>query len=62
MEQLVADNGSVLARFTVADCASAPVLWRWLRLPQSFESRPKVARLRYTATARPGFTQMGPVA
>ncbi len=62
MEKFVADNGTVLGRFTIADCAFAPVLWRWLRLPLSFDAWPKVALLRDTATARPAFTRMGPVA
>ena len=26
-------NGTVLGTFTIADCAFAPVLWRWYRLP-----------------------------
>ena len=62
MEKFVADNGTVLGRFTIADCAFAPVLWRWLRLPLSFDAWPKVALLRDTVTARPAFTRMGPVA
>ena len=48
MEKFVADNGTVLGRFTIADCAFAPVLWRWLRLPLSFDAWPKVALLRDT--------------
>ena len=33
MERFVASNGTVLGTFTIADCAFAPVLWRWYRLP-----------------------------
>src|SRR5579862_8917031 len=46
MERFVADNGTVLGTFTIADCAFAPVLWRWYRLPLPFDPWPKVARLR----------------
>jgi len=62
MERFVADNGTVLGTFTIADCAFAPVLWRWYRLPLSFEVWPKVARLRDTVTARPAFGSIGLVA
>ena len=60
MERFVAANGTVLGAFTIADCAFAPVLWRWYRLPLAFDAWPKVARLRDTATARPAFAAMGP--
>jgi glutathione S-transferase len=60
MERFVADNGTVVGTFTIADCAFAPVLWRWYRLPLDFAPWPKVARLRDTVTARPAFSEMGP--
>jgi glutathione S-transferase len=62
MERFVADNGTVLGSFSIADCAFAPVLWRWYRLPLSFDPWPKVALLRDTVTAFPAFAAMGPVA
>ena len=62
MEQFVADNGTVVGTFTIADCAFAPVLWRWYRLPLSFDPWPKVARLRETVTARATFGEIGLVA
>jgi glutathione S-transferase len=62
MERFVAGNGTVLGTFSIADCAFAPVLWRWYRLPLSFEPWPKVALLRDTVTAHPAFAAMGPVA
>jgi glutathione S-transferase len=62
MERFVADNGTVLGTFTIADCAFAPVLWRWYRLPLAFDAWPKVALLRDTVTARPAFLAMGPLA
>ena len=62
MERFVAGNGTVLGTFTIADCAFAPVLWRWYRLPLSFDRWPKVALLRDTVTARPAFAAMEPLA
>ena len=62
MERFVADNGTVVGTFTIADCAFAPVLWRWYRLPLSFDPWPRVARLREAVTARPAFTEIGLVA
>jgi glutathione S-transferase len=60
MERFVAGNGTVLGSFTIADCAFAPVLWRWYKLPLSFDPWPKVALLRDTVSARPAFSAMGP--
>jgi glutathione S-transferase len=62
MERFVADNGTVLGTFTIADCAFAPVLWRWYRMPLSFDPWPKVSLLRDTVTARPAFAAMEPLA
>jgi glutathione S-transferase len=58
MERFVAGNGTVLGSFTIADCAFAPVLWRWYRLPLSFDPWPKVTLLRDTVTARPAFAEL----
>jgi glutathione S-transferase len=60
MERFVAANGTVVGSFTIADCAFAPVLWRWYRMPLDFSAWPRVALLRDTVTARPAFTAMGP--
>jgi glutathione S-transferase len=62
MERFVADNGTVVGTFSIADCCFAPVLWRWRRLPLSFDPWPKVSLLRDTVTARPAFAAAGPVA
>ena len=62
MERFVASNGTVVGSFTIADIAFAPVLWRWYRLPLSFDPWPKVALLRDTVTARPAFAAMEPLA
>jgi glutathione S-transferase len=60
MESFVADNGTVVGTFTLADIAFAPVLWRWYKMPLSFDPWPKVALLRDTVTARPAFSAMEP--
>jgi glutathione S-transferase len=60
MERFVAPNGTVVGSFTIADCAFAPVLWRWYRMPLDFAPWPRVALLRDTVTARPAFAAMGP--
>jgi glutathione S-transferase len=62
MERFVADNGTVVGRFTIADCAFAPVLWRWRMLPLDFVPWPKVARLRDAVSARPAFARAEPLA
>jgi len=62
MERFVASNGTVLGTFTIADCAFAPVLWRWYRMPLAFDPWPKVSLLRDTVTARPAFAAMEPLA
>jgi glutathione S-transferase len=57
LEWLIAGNGTVTGEFTIADCAVAPVLWRWQRLPVSLDPWPKVARLREALNARPSLRQ-----
>lgn len=61
-ERFVADNGTVLGKFTIADCAVGPVLWRSNRLPLDFERWPKLSLLRETIGARPSFVAAGPMA
>jgi hypothetical protein len=36
------------------------VLWRWYKMPLSFDPWPRVALLRDTVTALPAFSAMGP--
>jgi len=62
IESFIADNGTVTGSFSIADCAFAPVLWRWYRMPLAFDPWPKVALLRDTVTRRPAFAAMGLVA
>jgi glutathione S-transferase len=58
---LVADNGTVLGSFTIADCAAAPVLFRTRNTGMDLAPYPRLLRLRETVTARDGFTAAGPV-
>ena len=61
-ERFVADNGTVLGEFTIADCSVGPVLWRSYRLPLDFARWPKVSLLRETIAKHPAFVAAGPVA
>jgi glutathione S-transferase len=61
-ELAIADNGTVLGSFTIADCAVGPVLWRSLRLPLDFSRWPKADRLRASIAGHPAFQAAGPVA
>jgi glutathione S-transferase len=58
---LVAENGTVLGTFTIADCAAAPVLFRTRNTGMDLAPYPRLLRLRETVTARDGFTAAGPV-
>jgi glutathione S-transferase len=60
-DALVADNGTVLGRFTIADCAIAPVLFRTTRSGLDLAPYPNLLRLREQVTARPAFIAAGPV-
>jgi glutathione S-transferase len=58
---LVSDNGTVLGRFTIADCAIAPVLYRTTHSGLDLTPYPNLLHLRETVTARPSFIAAGPV-
>jgi glutathione S-transferase len=58
---LVADNGTVLGTFTLADCAAAPVLFRTRNTSMDLTPYPRLLRLREAVTARDGFAAAGPV-
>jgi glutathione S-transferase len=60
-EGLVADNGTVLGHFTIADCAAAPSLYRTTHTGLDLGPYPKLHRLRETLLARPAFSAAGPV-
>ena len=58
---LVDPSGHALERFTIADCAAVPVLWRTLRTRLDLAPYPGLLRWRETLTARPAFAAAGPV-
>lgn len=61
-EGLVAGGeGYALGRFTLADCAAAPVLFRSRRTGLDLGPYPALARWRETVLARPAFDRAGPV-
>ena len=60
-EQFIADNGTVLGGFTIADVAAGPVIWRTKRLPLELERWPKILRFRDAIEARPAFKAAEPV-
>ena len=58
---LVADNGTVLGTFTIADCAAAPVLFRTRNTGMDLAPYPRLLRLREAVTARDSFAAAAPV-
>jgi glutathione S-transferase len=60
-ERLVADNGTVLGTFTIADCAAAPVLYRTVNTAMDMAPYPKLLRIREAIMARDAFSAAGPV-
>jgi glutathione S-transferase len=59
-ERLVADNGTVLGTYTIADCCAAPVLYRTTNTGMDMTPYPKLLRLRETVMARDAFAAAGP--
>jgi glutathione S-transferase len=60
-ERLVADNGTVLGTFTIADCAAAPVIYRTTNTRMDMTAYPKLMRIREAIMARDAFSAAGPV-
>lgn len=60
-DALVTPDGAVLDRFTIGDCAIAPVLYRTIRSGLDLAPYPNLHGLRETLTTRPGFRAAGPV-
>jgi glutathione S-transferase len=60
-DNLVSENGTVLGRFTIADCAIAPVLYRTTHSGLDLTPYPNLLQLRETVTARPAFIAADPV-
>ena len=61
-DRLVAPGGGyALGRFTIADCAAAPALFRSIRTGLDLGPYPALARWRETVLARPAFARAEPV-
>ena len=59
-ERTIEGDGTLFERFTIADCASAPVLFRSRRLPVQLERWPKVAAMRDWVERHPSFLAAEP--
>jgi glutathione S-transferase len=60
LDSLVAEGGAVLGRFTIADCALAPVLQRALDTGYDLKPYSRLACLAETVLARPAWQATGP--
>jgi glutathione S-transferase len=60
-DSLISANGTVLGRFTIADCAIAPVLYRTTHSGLDLTPYPNLLRLRETLITRPAFIAAAPV-
>ena len=61
LDGLLAENGTVLGAFTIADMAAAPAVYRTIHTGLDLAPYPRIAAFRATVTARPGFQAAGPV-
>lgn len=61
LDSLVSPEGAVLGRFTIADCALAPVLHRTIGTGLDLAPFPALSALRDALLARPGFREADPV-
>jgi glutathione S-transferase len=61
LDRMVSPCGAVLERFTIADCALAPVLNRTLHTGLDLSQYPSLHALRAALVARPAFGQAEPV-
>jgi glutathione S-transferase len=53
--RILADQGYVAGKFSIADCCVAPTLWRTHRLPLDLRKWPRLAELRELICARDTF-------
>jgi len=60
-EQLVGDGTVVLDRFTIADAAVAPILFRTTKTGLALDAYPKLVQLRDTILAHPAWPAAEPV-
>lgn len=61
LDGLIAPDAAVLGRFTVADCALAPVLHRTTRTGLDLSAHPRLTALRERLITRPSFLAADPV-
>lgn len=61
LEGLVGPGAAVLGRFTIADCALAPVLFRSTRTGLDLSAYPRLTSLREALVSHPAFVAAGPV-
>jgi glutathione S-transferase len=61
LDGIVSRHGAVLGRFTIADCALAPVLNRTFHSGLDLEPYPRLHALRAELVSRPAFVQAEPV-
>jgi glutathione S-transferase len=60
LDGIVSRHGAVLGRFTIADCALAPVLNRTFHSGLDLDPYPTLHALRAELVSRPAFAQAGP--
>jgi glutathione S-transferase len=60
LDRLVSEQGAVLGRFTIADCALAPVLHRARRTGYSLDAYPRLDALADALLARPAWAAAQP--
>jgi glutathione S-transferase len=60
-DAIVGDTGYALGRFTIADCAAAPALYRTTKTGMDLSAYPNLVRWRDTVISRPAFAAAGPV-
>jgi glutathione S-transferase len=61
LDELVSPAGAVLGRFTIADCAVAPILNRTLHSGLDLGGYPALAALRERLLSRLAFSRAGPI-
>lgn len=61
LDRIVAPEGAVLGRFTIADCALTPVLHRTTMSDLSLDAHPRLAALRERLLAHPAVIAAEPV-
>ena len=61
LDELVSPDAAVLGRFTIADCALAPVLFRTTVTGLDLSPYPTLEALRASLTGRPAFGRADPV-